>query len=355
MIHELTHQITYKNIHNRFKLNGIHITREEMFYVAYCFIKEGRPFEQHIGTFLLDWFDEKSYIELSTSGTTGVPKVIRIEKQAMLDSALATGDFFGLEPGDTMLHCLPTNYVAGKMMWVRSFILGLDMKFVEPTSNPLDKIDESFDFCAMVPLQAKNSLNSLKQKKIKKLIIGGVRIHKALEEELAKLPIEIYETYGMTETITHIAAKKIGAVAFTTLPNVTVSADDRQCLVVQAKKISKNAIVTNDIVKLISDTQFIWEGRFDNVINSGGIKLMPEKIEDKLSKLIPRRYFVFGKEDHILGEKAVLYVEGAPFVIEDSVFNVLNKYEIPKEIVFIAKFQETATGKIMRNESVLSV
>ncbi|HRA74540.1 MAG TPA: O-succinylbenzoic acid--CoA ligase, partial [Flavobacterium sp.] len=107
------HQITYKNIHNRFKLNGIHITREEMFYVAYSFIKEGKPFEQHIGTFLLDWFDEKSYIELSTSGTTGVPKVIRIEKQAMLDSALATGDFFGLEPGDTMLHCLPTNYVAG--------------------------------------------------------------------------------------------------------------------------------------------------------------------------------------------------------------------------------------------------
>ena len=155
------HKITYKNIHNRFKLNGIHISRKEMFYVAYNFIKEGKPFEQHIGTFLLDWFDEKSYIELSTSGTTGVPKVIRIEKQAMLDSALATGDFFGLEPGDTMLHCLPTNYVAGKMMWVRSFILGLDMKFVEPTSNPLEKIDENFDFCAMVPLQAKNSLEKL--------------------------------------------------------------------------------------------------------------------------------------------------------------------------------------------------
>ena len=355
MTQELTHQITYKNIHNRFKLNGIHITRDEMFYVAYCFIKEGEPFEQHIGTFLLDWFDEKSYIELSTSGTTGLPKIIRIEKQAMLDSALATGDFFGLEPGDTMLHCLPTNYVAGKMMWVRSFILGLDMKFVEPTSNPLDKIDESFEFCAMVPLQAKNSLESLKQKKISKLIIGGVRIHKSLEEELVDLPIEIYETYGMTETITHIAAKKIGAVAFTTLPNVTVTTDDRQCLVVQAKKISTYDIVTNDIVKLISDTQFIWEGRIDNIINSGGIKLLPEKIEDKLSKLITRRYFVFGKEDESLGEKVVLYVEGAPFVIEESVFDVLNKYEIPQEIIFISRFQETATGKIMRNESVLSL
>lgn len=346
------HKITYKNIHNRFKLNGIHISRKEMFYVAYNFIKEGKPFEQHIGNFLLDWFDEKSYIQLQTSGTTGVPKTIRIEKQAMLDSALATGDFFGLAPGDTMLHCLPTNYVAGKMMWVRSFILGLDMKFVEPTSNPLEKIDENFDFCAMVPLQAKNSLDKLKQKRIKKLIIGGVTVHKALEEELAKLPMDIYETYGMTETITHIAAKKIGAEAFTVLPNVTVSADKRDCLVIKAKNISKDPIITNDIVKLISETQFIWEGRFDNVINSGGIKLIPEQIEDKLSTRIPRRYFVYGQPDEALGEKVVLYVEGEPMEIKEHVFYVLNKYEMPKEIVFIPKFKETATGKIMRIESI---
>ena len=238
------------------------------------------------------------------------------------------------------------------MMWVRSFILGLEMKFVEPNSNPLDKIDETFDFCAMIPLQAKNSLKKLKQKRVKKLIIGGVKIHKALEDELVKLPIDIYETYGMTETITHIAAKKIGSVAFTTLPNVTVSSDNRECLVIKAKKISKNEIVTNDIVKLISDTQFIWEGRFDNVINSGGIKLIPEQIEDKLSTRIPRRYFVIGKDDVVLGEKAVLYIEGEPFDIEESVFNVLNKFEIPKEVVFIPKFKETATGKIMRKESV---
>ena len=352
MIQNATHHITYKNIHNRFKLNGVHINREEMFYVAYCFIKEGSPFEQHIGTFLLDWFDEKSYIELSTSGTTGIPKIIKIEKQAMLESALATGDYFGLEPGNTMLHCLPTNYVAGKMMWVRSFILGLDMKFVEPTSNPLDKMDENFDFCAMVPLQAKNSLTKLKKKRIKKLIIGGVTIHKALEKDLVKLPMEIYETYGMTETITHIAAKKIGTEAFSVLPNVVVSVDERDCLVIDAKNISHELIITNDIVKLISDTQFIWEGRYDNVINSGGIKLMPEQIEDKLSTRIPRRYFVFGQPDENLGQKVVLYIEGEPIVIEESVFDVLNKFEMPKEILFIPKFKETATGKIMRTESI---
>ncbi|WP_338408685.1 AMP-binding protein [uncultured Flavobacterium sp.] len=345
-------KITYKNIHNRFKLNGYHITRDEIFYVAYCFIKEGEPFEQHIGNFLLDWFDDKSYIELSTSGTTGTPKVIKIKKQAMLNSSIATGDFFDLKPGDTMLHCLPTNYIAGKMMFVRSIILGLEMKFVEPSSDPLKKCDDEFDFCAMVPLQAKNSLEQLKTKQIKKLIIGGVKVHKALEEELVKLPIEIYETYGMTETITHIAAKKIGEKAFTVLPNVKVSADERQCLVINAKNISSHEIVTNDVINLISDTQFVWEGRFDNVINSGGIKLIPEQIENKLSNLISRRYFIYGCPDDTLGEKAVLYVEGAFFVIEESVFNVLEKYEKPKEIVFIPKFKETPTGKIRRKESL---
>lgn len=345
-------KITYKNIHNRFKLNGHHINYEQMFYVAYCFIKEGAPFEQHIGNFLLDWFDDKSFIEMTTSGTTGSPKVVRIEKQAMLESALATGDFFDLKPGDTMLHCLPTNYVAGKMMFVRSFILGLEMEFVEPTSNPLKNVDQKFDFCAMVPLQAKNSLDQLKTGLVKKLIIGGVKVHKALEKELVKIPIEIYETYGMTETITHIAAKRIGEKAFTVLPNVKISVDERNCLIIDAKKISDNEIVTNDIVELISDTQFTWKGRIDNVINSGGVKLMPEKIEEKLSTLIPRRYFVYGQPDEKLGEKIVLYVEGEAIAIEDSVFEVLEKFEIPKEIIFIPKFRETATGKLLRLESI---
>jgi O-succinylbenzoic acid--CoA ligase len=225
---------TYHNVHNKFKLNGYHLTKEDLIRVAYSFIKEGDYFEKPLGVFILDWFDDRSYLEINTSGSTGTPKIIQVEKQAMVNSALATGDFFGLEPGKKILHCLPTNYVAGKMMFVRAFILGLEMEFVAPSSNPLEGIDETFDFCGMVPLQAKNSLKDLH--KIKKLIIGGVKVHKSLEQELVKLPIEIYETYGMTETITHIAAKKIGEEAFTVLPNVTVSVDERHCLVIDAKK-----------------------------------------------------------------------------------------------------------------------
>lgn len=341
--------ITHKNVHNLFKLNGYHLTKEDLCRVAYSFIKEGEDFEQAVGDFLLDWFDDKSYIDMYTSGTTGEPKTIRVEKNAMVQSALSTGDFFGLEPGDRVLHCLPTNYVAGKMMFVRSFILGLDMDFVAPSSNPLENNDKKYDFAAMVPLQAKNSIKKLIN--IKKVIIGGVKVHKSLEQELVKLPIEIYETYGMTETITHIAAKKIGVEAFTTLPNVTVSVNENQCLEILAKNIGNEKIVTNDVVKLVSDTQFVWLGRFDNVINSGGIKIMPEQVESKLSTLIPRRYFINGESDDTLGEKVVLYVEGDTIKIENSVFDVLDKYEKPKEIVFIPKFKETATGKIMREES----
>jgi O-succinylbenzoic acid--CoA ligase len=341
--------VTYKNVHSHFKINGHHLTKEDLCRVAYSFIKEGADFEQAVGDFLLDWFDDKSYIDMYTSGTTGEPKTIRIEKNAMIQSAISSGEFFGLQPGNKVLHCLPAKYVAGKMMFVRAFVLGLDVDFVAPSSHPLEYNDQKYDFAAMVPLQAKNSIDKLTN--IKKIIIGGVKVHKSLEQELVKLPVDIYETYGMTETITHIAAKKVGVEAFTTLPNVTVSVNEHQCLEIVAKKIGVEKIVTNDIVKLISNTQFIWLGRYDNVINSGGIKIMPEQIESKLSSLITRRYFVNGSPDETLGEKVVLYVEGLPMDIDHSVFDVLDKYEKPKEIVFIPKFKETATGKIMREES----
>ena len=345
--------VTYKNVHNHFKFNGVHLGREQLCTVAYSFIKEGADFQKALGDFLIDWFDDKTYIEMNTSGTTGAPKLIRVEKEAMVSSALSTGDFFDLNPGNKVLHCLPVDYVAGKMMFVRSFILGLDMDFVEPNSNPLEYNDVKYDFAAMVPLQAKNSLAKLTN--IKKIIIGGVKIHKSLEQELVKLPNEIYETYGMTETITHIAAKRVWERAFTVLPNVTVSSNENNCLVVHAKKINPEPIVTNDIVEIVSDTQFVWLGRFDNVINSGGIKLIPEKIEEKLSTHIPRRYFVHGQADDVLGEKVVLYVEGEPIAIDEEVFSVLDKYEKPKNIVFIPKFTVTATGKIVRKESIDSL
>lgn len=340
---------TYNDVHPAFKLNGFHLDREDLCRVAYSFIKEGEEFEKSVGHFLLDWFDDSPTIEMLTSGTTGKPKLITVEKQAMVNSAFATGDFFDLFPGNKALHCLPAKYVAGKMMFVRGFILGLDMDFVAPSSHPLANNDSKYDFAAMVPLQAQNSLDELVN--VKKMIIGGVKINKTLESALKKLPVQAYETYGMTETITHIAAKKIGEKAFTVLPNVTISYDDKNCLVIHAPRISEEVIVTNDLVELVNENQFVFLGRIDNVINSGGIKLIPEIIEEKLSGRINGRFFVFGKPDETLGEKLVLIVEGEKQTFDDTVYETLDKYEKPKEILFAPKFIETGSGKIMRKET----
>lgn len=344
-------KITYNNVHLRFKLDGVHLNRDELCEVAYSYIKEGADYEKPVGSFILDWFDNREYIELNTSGSTGQPKNIRLNKQAMVNSALATGVFFDLSPGDNALHCLPAKYVAGKMMFVRAFILGLEIDFVAPSSNPLERIDTDYKFAAIVPLQAQQSLKKLQ--KVKKIIIGGAKVSKELERELRKVKSEIYETYGMTETITHIAAKRIGSSSFKTLPKVTVSSDENNCLVIHAPRISVEPIVTTDVVEIISDKQFKWLGRLDNIINSGGIKLQPEIIEEKLSSQIPCRFFVAGKEDSQLGEKLILIIEAEEYNLDSSIFSSLDKYEKPKEVHFVKSFIETPTGKIMRKETLL--
>lgn len=344
--------ITYENVHNQFKLNGFHLNREDLCRVAYSFIKEGEDFEKPVGDFLLDWFDSKPYIEMQTSGSTGTPKVIRVDKQAMVNSAIATGDFFGLRPGNRALQCLPVKYVAGKMMLIRSIILGLDLDYVAPSSHPMQHLDDlKYDFVAMVPMQAQNSLKELEN--VKKMIVGGARISTSLEKELMKLPTEVYETYGMTETITHIAAKRVGEKAFTVLPHVTISYDERNCLVIHAPHIiAEDVVITNDLVELINENQFVFLGRIDNIVNSGGVKIMPEQVEHKLDGKIDRRFFIASKEDKELGEKVVLVVEGEPFDLNNTIFDTLDKYERPKEILFVTKFKETENGKVLRKESL---
>jgi len=342
--------LTQNNVHNYFKLNGYHLNAKDLCRVAYSYIKEGDAYEQSIGEFFLDWFDKKDYIEMTTSGTTGLPKLVRLKKQAMIQSALATGDFFGLEPGDKALLCLPTQFIAGKMMLVRSLILGLELDVVSPSLHPLQFNTTTYDFVAMVPLQVQNSIDGLS--KVRKLIIGGAKLDSALEEKLLPLKTEIYETYGMTETITHIAAKRLGDSVFSILPNVKISQDDRQCLVIHVATISDEPIVTNDLVELVNEQQFKFLGRIDNVINSGGVKLIPEQIEAKLTGKIANRFFVTGLPDTTLGEKLVLVIEGEKQEFEPDFFDVLGKYEKPKEIVFVSKFKENENGKLLRKPTL---
>ncbi|WP_286968831.1 AMP-binding protein [Flavobacterium sp. UBA4854] len=342
--------LTQNNVHNYFKLNGYHLNAKDLCRVAYSFIKEGDAYEQSIGEFFLDWFDKKDYIEMTTSGTTGLPKLVRLQKQAMIQSALATGDFFDLKPGDKALLCLPTQFIAGKMMLVRSLILGLELDVVSPSLHPLALNSTMYDFVAMVPLQVQNSIEGLS--KVRKLIIGGAKLDSALEEKLLPLKTEIYETYGMTETITHIAAKRLGDSVFSILPNVKISQDDRQCLVIHVATISDEPIVTNDLVELLNEQQFKFLGRIDNVINSGGVKLIPEQIEAKLIGKINNRFFVTGLPDTTLGEKLVLVIEGEKQEFAPDFFDILGKYEKPKEIVFVSKFKENENGKLLRKPTL---
>ncbi|MFN7045245.1 MAG: AMP-binding protein [Flavobacterium sp.] len=341
----------YKNIHNRFKINGFHFDKEALFQLAYSSIKEGAEFDRELGEFLLDWLDDSETIQLTTSGTTGTPKIITISKQSMVHSAVATGNFFNLHPQDKALLCLPPRYIAGKMMIVRALIIGLELEILTPSSHLDDLLpDRIFDFVALVPLQAENSLDKLHQ--FKKIIIGGAKVSDDLANKLIGIKSEIYETYGMTETITHIAAKKIGEEFFNVLEHVSISADDRNCLVINAPSISEESIITNDIVEIHNEKQFKWLGRYDNVINSGGIKLFPEQIETKLASKIVNRFFISGQPDTVLGSKVILVIEGNEQILSSTIFDSLDKFEKPKEVVFVSEFVETETKKINRSQTL---
>ena len=344
-------------IHPKFRLNGESYSSYQLQEVAYDLIKEGRAFEVFIGDFIIEWLNNSETVTVSTSGSTGEPKLIELKKTKMVNSALATRSFFNLKAGNSALLCLPSNFVAGKMMLVRAMILGLELDYVESNSNPLQEVSKVYDFSAMIPLQAQNSIEKLNL--IDKLIIGGAPIGNGLKTKLKNVKSSIYETYGMTETITHIAVKKIDAPYFKTLSGVTIEKDERDCLVINAPKISDKKVVTNDLIKLVSNQKFQWLGRYDTIINSGGVKLIPEQIERKLAKIIDSRFFVAGIPDDTLGEKLVLVVEGIidkPNLLMqiDKITN-LSKYEKPKAVLTIERFIESANGKVLRSKTVSAV
>jgi O-succinylbenzoic acid--CoA ligase len=354
----------FDKIHHRFKLNNTHFNHNELKEVAYSYAKEGQPYEQVLGDFLIDWLNDRVYIEVKTSGSTGRPKTIKLQKQAMVNSAIATGDFFKLQPGDRALHCLPTNFIAGKMMLVRAMILGLEIDIVEPSSQPVFDYEVPYDFCAMIPLQLAKTHTYINN--IKMLITGGASVNSHLKDKIKSIKTCVFETYGMTETVTHVAVKPINNAAllqerltkssgnsyFKTLPNVTISKDKLDCLIIEAPGLSKSIIVTNDVVKLHSKTEFEWLGRYDHVINSGGLKLYPEQIETKLEPYIEPRFFIASQEDPLLGDKVILVIEGDAFNINSEVFKALQKHEVPKNIYFVAAFIETPSRKLQRQQTL---
>lgn len=342
-------------------IQGVCLDKKALFSWAEEQVSSLEEWRKELGIFLLEWLNVDNFVIVHTSGSTGTPKPIRISKQQMIHSALATGEYFNLEKKQRALLCLPCRYIAGKMMVVRALVLGLDLWINKP-SSPLLNIDKSIDFAAMTPMQV-NKILAQKQdiSRLKQLIIGGAPVSSALALQLQELSTACFSTFGMTETVTHIAIQNLnGASAsdiFHTLPHVSIRQDTRGCLVIDAPLVADSSVITNDIVEIIGHSSFQWLGRFDSIINTGGVKVFPEIVEKKLSAFIQQPFFIHYTADEQLGQKVILLIEGnkqqnstdIPLRIKQS--DILTPYEKPKLIFYVPAFARTKTGKILRQKT----
>jgi len=317
---------------------------------------------QNVLNFVQSWNSKDDYILVNTSGSTGAPKQIKLLKSRMKASANATVKFFELKPGQTILMALSSEYIAGKMLIVRAIENNLKLIIAPLSSNPLlTPLHYKIHFSAFVPLQVQTIIANKKSKAnyelIDKVIIGGGEINQSLEKNILALNNSNFATFGMTETISHIALRNIskGEQYYTALPNVKFSINTNSCLIINAPSIhSEINLQTTDNVDLLNNKQFIWKGRADFVINSGGIKLHPEALERKIQSLLPNnRYYFKGEKDNLLGEKLVLKIESDSNLnlqeLKEQIKLIVDKIEVPKSIILIPKFIETKTGKIIRN------
>ena len=323
-------------------------------------------FEEKVVTFLSEWLSDSATVQVQTSGSTGVPKILEVEKSRMRSSAQMTGDFLGLREGDSALLCLPVEYISGKMMVVRALERKLKLHIESPSTRPLDHLREEIDFCAMSPLQVEHSLPRIHL--IKKLIIGGAQVSESLKRKIRGNTspgngCRIYETYGMTETLSHIALKEIfpeEEAYFTVFEGIHISQDGRGCLKISAPALQSGILQTNDLVELKSSRQFRFIGRQDHVINSGGLKIQPEQLESVVKRHLDNEVVFAGIDDEVLGQKLMLFVEGEETASLRSGLTValaeihrsFSKNHLPKETVFITAFPRTPNGKINRRELV---
>ena len=312
--------------------------------------------------FLESWFDNKDYVVGHTSGSTGKPKEIHLQKSDMLQSARMTNSFFGLGRGCRFLLCLSPDYIAGKMMIVRAIEAGAEIVEERPSNRPLAEYDGlPFDFVAVVPSQAQYLAEHPDRLRfVRTVIVGGGVVSEKLRAMLAEKGVEAYSTYGMTETCSHVALSKISMTLqpFKALPFITFAKDGRDCLVINAPEMSFKRLVTNDVVELVDSTTFYWKGRYDNVINTGGIKVFPEEIEPRLAPLLQCRYYIASRLSEKWGEEVVLVVEGGDLsdVEKTGLLQrfkaVLPVYSVPKDIVSVPAFKETSSGKVIRERFV---
>nr|WP_299423651.1 AMP-binding protein [uncultured Emticicia sp.] len=350
------------------------------------------PYFKKVFEFKKAWEFGQETFEIQTSGSTGQPKKILLRRKQMLASVKMTAKAFNLKEGDTAFCCLNIDYIAGMMMLVRAFEIGMDLLIVEPKSNPFEEIEKHLyilkanrgqNFFAFVPLQIQTLLDNTPiysdiLNSAKAIIIGGAAVNEAILEKIQKIYRPVYVTYGMSETLTHIAIKRINGSEkeefFNTLDGVDIKLTNESCLMIKSKTTDDQWITTNDVAEIINGSSFVLHGRIDNVINSGGVKIQLEKIEkvaelvlNKLKtdkKELKGRYFVFSLPDENLGERLIFVLEKETIAIlsgrEDitkidilkGFKEILPKFEVPKEVFFVEKIVETPTGKIDKIKTI---
>lgn len=309
-----------------------------------------------LGEFVSLWLNDDPCLEVSTSGSTGAPKIIKVLKEGMINSAVMTCSFLDLPKHSTALLCMPLKFIGAKMVVVRSMVASLELVAVEPSSHPLESLDFSPFFAAMTPAQVMNCFDNEHDltilKGIKKLIIGGGAVSAELEEKLAMLDNEVYSTYGMTETLSHIALKQLRPVStenYRLFDGVNVSLSDRNTLVINSRALGVYNLETNDIVELFRDRSFRVLGRTDNTINSGGIKIQIEVAERLLEKAFSFDFAFSFVPDAVLGQKAVLLCNCKDTdKIKAICRELLPKYWAPKHIFYTESIPKTQSGKIAR-------
>lgn len=308
--------------------------------------------------FIKEWQSDSPTVIAHTSGSTGKPKEIHLCKADMIASAKMTNAFLGITHSSRLLLCLSPDYIAGKMMIVRALVAGAELVTERPSNNVLADYDgEPFDLVAVVPSQAVSLVeNPSRLKYIKAVIIGGGVVPESLRQRLVALGVNAYSTYGMTETCSHIALQKIDAASspYEVLPPTTVSVDNRGCLVADLPQFSVGKVVTNDIVELLSPTQFCWRGRYDNVINTGGLKVFPEEVEAAIAPIMNTRYYIASRPSDKWGEEVVLILERESIAANEeakllqALKAALPPHQVPKAVICKYPFVETSTGKVKR-------
>ncbi|TKG93555.1 O-succinylbenzoic acid--CoA ligase [Puteibacter caeruleilacunae] len=323
-----------------------------------------QDWEKQLYGFILEFINPEPYIVVQTSGSTSVPKEISIEKQKMIASARMTLAFLDLKSNDRALLCLPVTYIAGKMMVVRALVGGLHLIATESTGTPALGEVKEVEFAAMVPMQVHNLMKTAAGRSIldgiKKLIIGGGPVDQKQERQLNDRLCEAFSTYGMTETLSHIAMRRLNGAGksdyYSILPGIEIGQTEESCLTIDAPHLVEEKLITNDVVELLSKEQFKIIGRKDNIINSGGVKVMPEKLEKQIGQFISSGFVLSSIPDDRLGERLVLVIEGEPLPNEreekliELLRGILNKYEMPRKICYLRQLPEVGNNKIDRKE-----